>query len=89
MEAMGVDVHLEKITAEVLGDGRVTGLAFKDGSTLDCDMVVISAGIQPNAEIGMRCGLTVERAHRRRQPHALGRRLRTSTSSASARSTAA
>ena len=25
-------------------------------------MVVISAGIKPNAEIGMRCGLTVERA---------------------------
>ena len=33
---------------------RVTGLAFKDGTTLDCDMVVISAGIRPNAEIGLR-----------------------------------
>jgi nitrite reductase [NAD(P)H] large subunit len=37
-------------------------LAFKDGTTLDCDMVVIAAGIKPNAEIGLRCGLTVERA---------------------------
>ena len=46
----------------MLGDGRVTGLAFKDGGTLDCDLLVISAGIRPNAEIGMRCGLTVERA---------------------------
>ena len=27
-------------------------------------------------ELGLRCGLTVERAHRRRQPHALARRLR-------------
>jgi nitrite reductase [NAD(P)H] large subunit len=62
MEAMGVTVHLRKMTTAILGDGEVTGLAFKDASTLDCDMVVIAAGIKPNAEIGLRCGLTVERA---------------------------
>jgi nitrite reductase (NADH) large subunit len=62
MEGMGVKVHLQKATSAVLGEERVTGLAFKDGSTLDCDMVVVSAGIRPNSEIGLRCGLTVERA---------------------------
>ncbi len=62
MQAMGVNVHLQKLTTEVLGEDRVTGLAFKDGTTLDCDMVVVSAGIKPNAEIGLRCGLSVERA---------------------------
>src|SRR5450631_3937430 len=62
MEAMGVNVHLKKLTSEVLGEDKVTGLGFKDGTTLDCDMVVISAGIKPNSEIGLRCGLTVERA---------------------------
>ena len=62
MQAMGVNVHLQKLTTEVLGEDRVRGLAFKDGTTLDCDMVVVSAGIKPNAEIGLRCGLTVERA---------------------------
>jgi nitrite reductase (NADH) large subunit len=62
MEAMGVHVHLQKSTTAVLGEDRVTGIAFKDGGTLDCDMLVISAGIRPNAEIGLRCGLTVERA---------------------------
>lgn len=62
MEAMGVVVHLKKLTTEILGERQVTGLAFKDGSTLDCDMVVIAAGIKPNSEIGLRCGLTVERA---------------------------
>ena len=35
---------------------------FKDGSSLDCDMVVVAAGIRPNAEIAVRAGLTVERA---------------------------
>jgi nitrite reductase (NADH) large subunit len=62
MEAMGINIHTEKSTTEILGTDTVTGLAFKDGSTLDCDMVVISAGIKPNAEIGHSAGLTVERA---------------------------
>ncbi|MDQ6869496.1 MAG: nitrite reductase large subunit NirB [Pseudomonadota bacterium] len=62
MEKLGVTVHLEKSTAVVLGDDYVTGLAFKDGSTLAFDMLVIAAGIRPNAEIGLRAGLTVERA---------------------------
>ncbi len=68
MERMGVAIHLEKNTSEILtrfdedGIKRVSGLAFKDGTTLDCDMVVISAGIRPNAEIARAAGLTVERA---------------------------
>ena len=62
MEKMGVQIHLHKSTTEILGEDRVTGLTFKDGETLDCDMVVISAGIRPNAEIGRTAGLTVERA---------------------------
>ena len=64
MEKMGVHVHLAKSTTEVLADarGHVSGLAFKDGSTLPCDMLVVSAGIRPNSELGVRAGLTVERA---------------------------
>ncbi len=62
MEKMGVHVHTEKATTRILGDDSVTGLEFKDGTTLDCDMVVISTGIKPNSELGAACGLTVERA---------------------------
>ncbi len=62
MEAMGVRIHLETQTAAIVGEDRVTGLAFKDGATLDCDMVVVSAGIRANVEIGRECGLSVERA---------------------------
>ncbi len=61
MEAMGVSVHLNKATTGILGDDCVTGLQFKDGSTLDCDMVVISAGIRPNVQLAKDAGLTVER----------------------------
>jgi nitrite reductase (NADH) large subunit len=62
LEKMGITIHLEKATTAILGDTSVTGLSFKDGGTLECDMVVVSAGIKPNAEIAMRSGLTVERA---------------------------
>ena len=64
MVAMGIHVHLEKATTEVLltEDGRLRGFAFKDGSTLECDIAVVCAGIRPNSEIAVRAGLTVERA---------------------------
>lgn len=61
MEAMGVRVHLNKATTAMLGDECVTGLQFKDGSRLECDMVVISAGIRPNVLLAREAGLTVER----------------------------
>jgi nitrite reductase (NADH) large subunit len=62
IEKMSIAVHLKKVTKSVLGAHEVTGLAFEDGQTLDCDMVVIATGITPNAEIGSHCGLTTERA---------------------------
>jgi nitrite reductase (NADH) large subunit len=62
MEGMGIQVHLKKLTSEVRGTEKVEGLIFKDGTSLDCDMVIVAAGIRPNSEIGIRAGLTVERA---------------------------
>jgi NAD(P)H-nitrite reductase large subunit len=63
LEAMGVRILLEKATTHILGEnGRVTGLRFKDGSTLETDMVVVSCGIRPNAEVAKSAGLNVERA---------------------------
>jgi nitrite reductase (NADH) large subunit len=59
---MGISSHLGKSTTEIAGEDKITHLVFKDGETLPCDMVVISAGIRPNAEIGHSAGLTVERA---------------------------
>src|SRR5579859_2903262 len=61
LERMGVRVHLEKMTKAVLGEESVTGLAFDGGSTLDCDMVIISIGIRPNVDLARRAGLVVGR----------------------------
>ena len=61
LEELGVRFHLEKLTTAILGDGEVTGLQFKDGATLDCDMVVVSAGIRPNVDLARMAGLHVRR----------------------------
>jgi NADPH-dependent 2,4-dienoyl-CoA reductase/sulfur reductase-like enzyme len=61
LERMGVHFHLAMQTSRVLGNDHVTGLAFKEGSTLDCDMVVISAGIRPTVGLAQQASLTVER----------------------------
>jgi nitrite reductase (NADH) large subunit len=61
LDEMGFQVHFEKSTTAVLGNGHVTGVAFQDGGTLECDMVVMSAGIRPNVELAARAGLRVNR----------------------------
>jgi nitrite reductase (NADH) large subunit len=63
LEAMGVRVLCGAAATAILGtDGMASGLALKDGSTLDTDMVVISCGIRPNVEVAKEAGLVVERA---------------------------
>ncbi|MDT7952631.1 MAG: nitrite reductase large subunit NirB [Acetobacteraceae bacterium] len=62
MEKMGTTVLTETSTTAVLGTEKVEGLTFKDGTSLPCELLVVAAGIRPNAEIGTRAGLTVERA---------------------------
>jgi nitrite reductase (NADH) large subunit len=59
INALGVQVHLEKNTKEILGNGRVEGMAFTDGGKLDVEMVVISAGIKPRDDLARACGLMV------------------------------
>ena len=64
VEALGILVHTSKRTTEVRTDenGRLAGIVFSDGSSIDCDMLVIAAGIRPNVGLAQRSGLTVERA---------------------------
>jgi nitrite reductase (NADH) large subunit len=62
IEKLGIQIHLRKNTERIYGDGAVTGVGFTDGEILECDMVVVSAGIRPNVELATKCGLTVERA---------------------------
>jgi nitrite reductase (NADH) large subunit len=59
INALGVLVHLNKNTKEILGNGKVEGMAFADGGQLDVKMVVVSAGIKPRDDLARSCGLMV------------------------------
>ena len=61
MECLGVRVLLERSTTAILGDGKVEGVAFKDGTIVEADIVVIAAGIRPNVELGKKAALQVNR----------------------------
>ncbi len=63
VEKLGISVHTNVCTKAVVAPhGSVTGLEFADGNVIDCEMLVVSAGIRPNVGLAQRAGLTVERA---------------------------
>lgn len=57
IRALGVAIHVNRNTAEVVGNGAVTGLLYRDGERLDVDMVVVSAGIRPRDEVARESGI--------------------------------
>jgi nitrite reductase (NADH) large subunit len=60
IEALGVSVHTSKSTTEIVSeDGKVVKMTFADGSELETDMIVFSAGIRPRDEIARSCGIEV------------------------------
>ena len=59
LETLGLKIHLNKNTQDISGDGIIDGMNFADGSKLDVDMLVISAGIKPRDEVARLSGLEV------------------------------
>ncbi len=60
IEELGVSVHTNKSTTEIVSiDGKVTKMTFADGTELQTDMIVFSAGIRPRDEIARECGIKV------------------------------
>jgi nitrite reductase (NADH) large subunit len=60
IEALGVSVHTSKLTKEIVaGAERRHKLMFADGSTLETDIIVFSAGIRPRDQLARAAGLAV------------------------------
>lgn len=61
IENMGLTVHTGVGTQEVLTseDGSVSGMKLSDGSSVDTDLVVFSAGVRPRDQLARESGLTV------------------------------
>lgn len=61
LKRQGIQFAMGKQTAELLGDERVTGLRFTDGSILDADFVVMAVGIVPNTSVAKASNIEVAR----------------------------
>jgi nitrite reductase (NADH) large subunit len=83
IESLGVTVHTGKNTLEIVdGEQHAHRMAFADGSHLDADMIVFSAGIRAarrtgarvRPEIGPRGGIAIDNAlpHERPDIYAIG-----------------
>ena len=63
LERLGIIVHTGTRTTAIRcgSDGAVSEITFADGTTLDVDMVVVTAGIRPNIGLAMVSGLETQR----------------------------
>ncbi|MHA0857339.1 nitrite reductase large subunit NirB [Paenibacillus sp. CMAA1364] len=61
LERQGIAFAMGKQTTELIGDTRVSGLRFNDGSVLDADLVVMAVGIKPNIAIASASGMEAGR----------------------------
>ncbi|WP_432968669.1 nitrite reductase large subunit NirB [Dactylosporangium sp. CA-233914] len=61
VEALGIEVVTNARTTEILGRNAVAGVRLRDGRDIPCDVVVVAAGIRPNAGLAAASGLVVER----------------------------
>ncbi|MGY1715791.1 nitrite reductase large subunit NirB [Geodermatophilus sp. SYSU D01106] len=61
VEALGITVHLDVLATEVLGTDAVEGVLLRDGRRLDCDLLVVAAGVRPHTDVALLSGLEVER----------------------------
>ncbi|MGF1756852.1 nitrite reductase large subunit NirB [Photobacterium sagamiensis] len=60
IEQLGVQVHTEKATTEIVaGETCRYRMNFADGSYLETDMIVFSAGIRPQDELAREYGLEI------------------------------
>lgn len=57
LEELGLTIHTSKNTSAITGDESIKGMTFSDSTSIDVDMLVISAGIKPRDELARSCGL--------------------------------
>lgn len=61
LTALGVQVHFGARVTALEGQHALEQLVLSDGQRFACDIMVLSAGLQPNTWLAFQCGLSVER----------------------------
>ena len=61
LESRGLNFLMEAQTEAILGEDRVRGIRFRDGTEIPVDVVVMAVGIRPNIALASQAGLYCER----------------------------
>ena len=59
LEEHGVEFHGGETLSAFEGDGRVRAVVTESGLTVECDTVVVGAGVRPDAMLAQRAGIEV------------------------------
>jgi 3-phenylpropionate/trans-cinnamate dioxygenase ferredoxin reductase component len=62
LESHGVEFHGGEELEAFEGDGRVKAVVAKSGLSVECDAVVVGAGVRPDAMLAQRAGIEVDGA---------------------------
>ncbi len=57
LEELGLKIHTHTNTTAIEGEDCITGMQFSDGTHIEVDMLIISAGIKPRDELARQAGL--------------------------------
>jgi NAD(P)H-nitrite reductase large subunit len=62
LEERGVEVVTKTTTDEIIGNAsKVSGVVLRDGTRINCEMVVFAIGVSPNTELVKESGIEVNR----------------------------
>ncbi len=61
LESRGLKFMMPAVTQRIVGNGRVNGVCFADGTQIDADLVVMAVGIRPNTRLAEEAGLHCEK----------------------------
>lgn len=59
LESLGLKILTDTNTSAIMGNEAITGMQFANNTSIEVDMLVISAGIKPRDEIAKKSGLEV------------------------------
>lgn len=59
--ASGIEVVLDDGPMAILGDGRVSGVRLRSGQVIECDTVVLAAGILSNTDLARQADMVFQR----------------------------
>ena len=61
LEGLGLEIVTSAETQAVSGQGRLDAIHLKDGRVIDSELLLVAAGIAPNAELARQAGLATNR----------------------------